>query len=309
MTVSADATRLAFVRKTGTPPVTPADPAFKVFRMTGESVADNNTFQSSNELDPSGQVRDAYVVDQSTSGAINFEVTDHTAFQEALAALFGADFTGSPSRLTPGTNLFLYLLEKRFDLGGGSYSFHRFDMSTFAELQLSISPGSPVSGVLNVAGGVKTRATSIITGATYPDPGTAEVLQPHKVVVTVGALTDTYTDVNLTLKNNVRDIKGVGTLGSLEKIRGRFEAEIKAPLYYKSDAVLTLIENQTEVAVSVQLKTLANVNAYLFEFPRCVIANGPVVAGGTGQDVLVDATIVAKYDAGAGYTCRVTRGV
>lgn len=314
MTVSADTTRLAIVKLTGSPPAVPANPTFLVARMTGEGVAFTPQTTVSGELDPSGQVRDSILVGGASAGDVSCEISQNTFLEEVLSACFGSLWTPAvaPARdtLIPGTNLYQYLLEKRFDFGDGTFSYHRFSPSAIGTMRFEMAPGSPLTVAVGVNGGpMAVPASAIITGATYPDPGTNEVLAPHHVTVSAFGIAATacFGSLTIELNNNLRGIQCLGTLGEREKIRGRFAATISGQLYYASDEILNALVDQTEGSVVVTLDDAAGNPMYEFTFPRCKVLSAPVVAGGTGQDVVIDMSLQGLYDAGEGHTVELTR--
>lgn len=309
MPVSADVVRLAIVKETGNPPATPVSPVFTVARMTSESVAFTPETTLSAELDPSGQVRDSILVGGASAGDVSFEVSDHAAFEEYLSAVFGNGW--NTNTLIPATNLFLYTIEKTFPgvPAAGSSSYHRFLHSAFSSLTLNITPGSPINGTASISGGIMDLDTAILAGATYPDPGTEPVLVPSDVTIAMDAwaATSCFGTLTMTFNDNVRGIQCIGTLGTKEQVRGRFECAITADVYYSNDEPLQALIDQTEFPVTVSIENAGALTEYLFEFPRCKMTAAPVVAGGTGQDVIASLAMNALYDATLGYTCRVTR--
>lgn len=309
MTISADTVRLAMVRETGTPPTIPATPSLLVARLTSESLAFAPTTTTSNELDPSGNIRDSILTGGASTGDVAFEVSDNAWFEEMLAAVFGKDW--AVNVLVPDTNLFLYLVEKMFpDVPlPASDSFHRFSESAFVSAAITITPGSPITGTATVNGGPLTLGTAPIAGAIYPDPGTEPVLVPSDAVVTIGGIASTacFGTLTLTFDNGTRGIQCIGTLGEKEKVRGRFNATISGQLYYATDDIVHALIDQTEMPVTVTLKDAADATEYEFVYPRCKITAAPVTAGGTGTDVVIDFTIQALYDTTATHTVQVTR--
>jgi len=307
--VSADSARLAIVRETGSPSAPPTTPAWIVARMTGEGITFAPTTTESGELDPSGQVRDQILTGATSTGPINFEVSNHDAFEEYLAAVFGNDWAAD--ELIPATSLFLYTVEKTWQLPGppAAESYHRFANSAFAELALTITPGEPIRGVATVNGGPFDQQDTAITGSTYPDPGTEAVLTPNNVQVMIGGILGAAClgNTSLTFNNGTRGRQCVGVLGEKDKVRGRFVCTIAAQIYYLNDEPVLALIGRDELAVSVEIKNDAGDTEYLFEFPRCKFMQGVPVAGGTGQDVVIDSQLRALYDATLGYTCKVTR--
>lgn len=308
MPITADGVRLAVVKMTGNPPVVPATPAFISARMTGESVAYAPTTTASNELDPSGQVRDSIVTGGETTGSIDFEVSDNAFLEEGMAAVFGGDW--ATNVLIPGGALPLYLLEKTFpDIPtAGANSFHRFQKTAFSGMTLNITPGAPLTGSLDVSGGVLELGTAIIAGATYPSSGSADILSPSEVTIAMDSwgATSCFGTLSMSFDNGVRGIECIGTLGTSQQIRGRFNCTIEAEAYYSNDAPLQDLLDQSAFPVSVTMLDGAD-EIYEFVFPKCKLTAAPVVAAGTDTDVVVALSIQALYDSTAGYTCQVTR--
>src|SRR5262245_53978351 len=161
MLVSADIIRLAFLREQPPPAVANQ---FITARITGESIAMTPTVTVSNELDPSGQVRDSILTGATTAGAANFEVSRNPWLDLILAAAacgnWGVGSYGgvavTANQLIPSMLLHLFNIEKRFtmpDVPGPVYSFHRFPHSAISQATVSITPGAPITGTANVSGG------------------------------------------------------------------------------------------------------------------------------------------------------------
>lgn len=124
--VSADSLQFSHVAEV-TPGVTPATPAFKVFRLTGESLVFSPNVSESAELGGSGRSqKPGNVTGMEVSGDVNFELAPFPALEEAIAGVFGAEWgqcplTGLPgggidntNRITVGNALKTFTVEKRF---------------------------------------------------------------------------------------------------------------------------------------------------------------------------------------------------
>lgn len=319
---TADTTRLAIAKLTGTPPALPATPAWQLARFTGESVNFTPTTVNSSELDPSGQVRDSILTGGSTAGAVNFEVSRNPFLEDLLAAVFRNDWgvgtEGEPpvaigaDELIPGTSLSSWAIEKRFQVGDApaSYTFHRFMPSGVDTLEITIAPGDPISGNANFNGGVQSLDTAEVAGATYDDSGDNPVMTAPLVTelsIDTGTVsTRCLSAFGMTFNSNLRAVECIGTLGPRELLLGVFSAELSGTVYYTDDTIIQKFIDQTPFPVIVKI-TDSEGNAYEFEFPRCKAASAPVNAGGTGQDVVIDLTMAATYDTTKGYTVKVTR--
>lgn len=323
--VSSDVFRLAQVKLTGSPPSVPASPTFKVARLSSESLNFQPSTATSSELDPSGQVRDSVLTGARSTGAVELVLARHTFFEEALEAVFRnafatgtkGDGSGPPpvtsavgaDELIPGDTLSLFMVEKRFRDPSGTYLYHRFDDSAIASMSIAVSPGAEVSASVSYSGGELTMADTIISGATYTDPGVRPVFTaPEVTEITLGGISATlcFQSLNLEFNSNVRGIECIGTLGFREQVLGRFEASITGAAYFVDNSLLQYLVDQTEFAVTVELADSQG-NKYAFDYPRCKMTAGNANAGGTGQDVVQNVTIQALYDPTRLYTCIVTR--
>src|SRR5262245_27549519 len=131
MLVSADILRLSFLRTS--PPPAVANQAL-LARITGESISMAPTVTNSNELDPSGQVRDSILTGAATSGSVNFEASRNPWLDEMLAAASASAWgTGeydavavTPDQLIPDQLLSIYTIEKGWKMPDASDSFHRY---------------------------------------------------------------------------------------------------------------------------------------------------------------------------------------
>lgn len=318
MAQSADLTRVAIVKKQGTPPAVPSDPAFDVCRITGESMAFTPDTVTSAELDASGNIRDQVLTGATASGDLSFEFADHMALNQYLSAVFGnnwafVDQGGTPYdfyRLINGTDLSLFMLEKTFPSESGSI-YHRFDDTAFSAFSFSVTPGSIVTGTATTIGGEMEQTTDAITGATYPDPGTAPAYRPHNVVITIGTIGSavcmgTFT---ATFDNGMRGIQCIGTLGDAEKIRGRFNASGSAQVYFGDDSSVLVDDliNQTDISITAELQDAEGNPEYIFEFPRCKVTNASVNAGSTDSDLVIELSFQGLYSSNDLYTCVVKR--
>jgi hypothetical protein len=295
---------------TGAPPAVPATPVFTVARLTGEGVAFAPTVTTSQEFDASGNIRDSILTGGESTGDLSLELSDHDAFEAYLQAVLGGAWTADV--LKNGSTLRQYLLEKTFpDIPtAGTDSYHRFDKTAFATMTISIAPAEPITGSVGTIGGELTLGSTIITGATYPDPGVEPVLVPQNVVVSMGGIAATacFNAVEMSFDSNSRSIQCIGTLGTKETVRGRLNATISATLYYATNEPVQALIDQSEFPVSVQLNDAAGVLEYLFDFPRCKMTAAPVTAPGTDTDVTVAMEVQALYDETEQCTVKVTRG-
>ena len=99
--VAADSVQVSHIAE-ATSGVTPATPAFDVWRLTGESLSFQPTTLASTELGSTGRFqRPSSVTGSSVSGDLNFELAKFTALEDAMAGVLANPWGEGP--LTPGS--------------------------------------------------------------------------------------------------------------------------------------------------------------------------------------------------------------
>jgi Phage tail tube protein len=252
-------------------------------------------------------VRDTTLTGARSTGNVELPVSRHDYFDDALAAVFRGAWSGN--NLDPANTLSLYCVEKRFPNPLGGYIYHRFNDSAVASMSLNITPGKEVMASVAYSGGQMDAVETIITGATYPDPGTRPLFaSPEVSEITIAGVTNAlcFTDLAMEFNSNVRGIECIGTLGFKEQVLGRFEAMIRGTAYFVSNDLLDYLLNQSTFAATVTIDDSVG-NKYAFTFPRCKMTAGNAQASGTNQDVVSNISIQALYDTVTSRTCRVTR--
>lgn len=305
--ISSDVFQLGAIRNTGTPPVTPATPAYMLARLSSESLNFQPTTIVSPELDPSGQVRDSILTGARTTGAVELPVSRHPYFDDALAAALRSDW--ATNVLKVGSVMHLYTLEKRFVNPAGGYLYHRINDAAVSNMSISIAPGREVSASVNYSGGTMEFVESMIAGSTYPDPGTRPLFaSPEVSEITVAGFTNAlcFSDLAMEFNSNVRGIECIGTLGFKEQVLGRFEATLRGTAYLASNDLLDYLVNQNVFAATVAIDDSQG-NKYEFAFPRCRMTSGSALASGTNQDVVNNMSIQAMYDPATATTVTITR--
>jgi len=324
-TVPADLLQLAFGKEAGTPPTLPATPVLLLARVTSENIALTPQVQNSAELDPSGQVRDSILTGASTTGDVNFEVSNNPWLEEMLAAVLRNDWgvgmynaiAVTPDELVPAGLLNFYTVEKRWTMPGGPpaiHDYHRFRNCAVAQMAITIAPGAPINGSLTVSGGMMDEVLpdpNPIAGATYTSGGDEPVMTaPLVTELTIDAGTVSarcLSEFVINMNSNVRGIQCIGTLGEREKVLGRLEINMTGTVYFASDDLLVHLLEQDTFPVSVTI-TDSEGASYEFEFPRCKVTAAPVTAGGgTNSDVTVALAMTALFDEAKGASVIVRR--
>lgn len=314
--VSADQLQLAIVQET-TPGVTPATPVFQVLPVTSESLAGNATTQTSNTLNPFGQVSGSFLTNLDTGGDIGIEFADSAAVRLLLESVMSEAFIaadGAPGPLPPanapgvspqvvdvGTTKISFTAEVRFPdpINAGQFLYQRYPNCIVDTFNLTADPENPVTASFTLLGGVPTVDTAIISGATYVPAGNQDVFRgPDFVTLQMGGITAALPCMNafnLVFNANLRGQKCLGTLGNSDVIIGQRDPNGSASVYFTDNSLLQAMIDQTEFALTVEMLTLSN--SYFAAFlPRCKLTQNPVIASGTNTDVVNDSSFQGAYD-------------
>lgn len=325
MVVSADTLRFAICWETS-PGVIPATPTWQVVRVTGEGLAYNPTATNSAEMDASRGVRDSILTGAEVSGDINWELSFNVPWQDLLESAFCSDWGDLPAGLNPATqldgfgannttlrtvganDLFIgseqktFTAEKRFTKDDGTFLYHRFNGCLVNTATLTITPNEPINGSFGVIGRGLTLATTELAGSTYVDPGVNPVftaLNVTDVQFTGPSFSMPYVDycfngLTLNMNNNARRTACVGPATTAQTVLGRMEASVDANVYLADNKLITWLQTQEDVSIRAIMKdTAIPAHKYILRVPRAKVQTGTVVASGTGQDVISQATFAA----------------
>ena len=310
MTTSADLVRLAEIPET-TYGVTPATPAFKVIRYSGESLALAPTTTSSANMNPSRQVTDSILTGSSAAGGVNFEVAKEAWFEDFLSGAMCKDWVTNV--LTIGTTLKSFTIEKSIPITGtANTDYHRVPGSIINGFTLTIAPNAPITAAFDILGKDYLTGSTIVTGATYlplaMKPVFTAPLVTNIAISGIAAATPCFNNITLTLANNDRALQCIGSLGAREMALGRAEVTLAFSLYYADDDLLDVLRNQTNMSISFTIvDSDTTPNSYQFDIPKAKLTQCNVVAGGTGQDVVADCIATGLLDPVTGTSLKITR--
>lgn len=298
MPITADVVRIAEVRET-TYGETPATPAFKVVRLTGESLNFTPTTTTSAGMNPQRSVEDSILTGGAVAGSINFELAKEAWFEEFLSGAMCSEW--DTDSLVVGKKLISFTVEKTFPLDDVDSDFHEIRGCIMNGFTLTIAPNAPITGTFEILGKDYAVEQAIITGATYLDPVFNPVFTAPLVtdiqISGVAAAAQCFNNITLTLSNNARALECIGHLGAREMALGRAEVTLAFSLYYADGGLLEDLMDQTEIAISFTVNDSDNpANSYTFTLPRAKLTQCNVVAGGTGQDVLADCVATGLLD-------------
>lgn len=151
---------------------TPATPAFKSVRYTGESVAFNRRSVTSNEIRDDRMTSDLVAVGADVSGDVNIELS-FDSFDDIIAAALCSSWgapVGGISTIKNGVQLKSFTLQKHFqDLQ--IPIFQNFSGCRVGGLTLDFQTAQILTGKFSIMGCQAVNGTAQIAGATISNPG------------------------------------------------------------------------------------------------------------------------------------------
>lgn len=229
---------------------TPATPAFKTVRSTGESVDIMRKIVYSSELNANRGPKYHALAGKGGGGGYNFEYS-HGLLDDMLeSALRGAWATNV---LTNAYTAKSFTVESRYETGTTDI-FKRLKGAQVNSLTLSCKPQERVTGSIEFMSRYGDFANAIVTGATYVAASTEPMAMGDSVgTISMSGLTlDTVAEISLTLNNNLKAREVLGQLEALELIPGDLEITGSVKLFVSDTEfdVLTAYQDATATSLS-----------------------------------------------------------
>ena len=301
---SADLTALRYVKEV-TFGVTPATPALKPFRYTGESLNFGIENTKSSEITPTRVETDLVQTSASAAGDVNIELS-YGSYTDLLEGLFCSTF--SSGVLENGITRHSFSIQKHFQ-DMAVPQFHTFNGCVVESLSLTMEVGKIVEGAFSFLALGNTVATSQITGATFSVPTTTT---PMNAVTNVQNFSidgvpysGCISSLKLMIKNNVRAIMCIGSLQAKNMKLGTMEVTGDMEFYFEEGSTYQKFVAGTEFDISFDLEDGAG-NTYNWVIPRAKFETGDVTAGGKNSDVMFKSKWRGLYDGTAGHVIQLT---
>ena len=299
-------TDFAFVPET-TFGTTPTDPAFQRVRITSESFSGNIETTTTNEIRPDATVSDLIQTGANAGGEIGFELSYgsefDTLFEHALRGTF------STNTLSAGTEKKSMTIEVKYTLGDGSSYYKRYRGARVSSLSLQVSAGSIITGTIGFQALDESTDTSALTGATYTDANTNDVMgAPDAANLTVGNVAQTvyFTDLSLQVTSNLRNQNAVGNLYSVGIGYGIREVTTSETVFFDTNSKQMYDDFVGGTEASLSFDATDGTNTYNFNLPRIKYSSGQVVAGGNNQDLLAELSAQGLLDSGTSTDIQIT---
>jgi hypothetical protein len=281
---------------------TPATPAFKDIRYTGESLNYSIKNVVSNEIRSDRNTTDLVRVSADAAGDVQFEMS-FLSFDAFIEAALCNSFSAPVSNLSSiknGTALKSFSLQKHFqDLD--TPVFQTFNGCRVGGLTLDFKTGQILTGSFSFMGLGATTGTAQIAGATTTaSPGVSEnVMNAVTDLIEIKengvASTMVIRALSLNLNNNLRAQDAIGSLPHVGVALGKLEITGNIEAYFADLTAYNRFINGTAFALSFKVNDSTG-DYYRFTLPAVKYESGQVVAGGLDQDLVFQGTWRAIYD-------------
>lgn len=315
MTANSSETEVAFVEEV-TWGVTPATPAFQRMRITGETLTHSKETIRSEEINPNADVVDEIDVGASGTGDLNFELNfgdEDTGV--IMAHALRSDWVGGTGGddledLVAGTAKKSMTIEKRFELGATD-DFSRFEGMRTNTLNFSVDANGLVTCTAGFIGKQEVTDTAIITGATYNAANTGRPMSAPLVAnIAIAGVSGTiyYSALSLSINNNCAAQNALSNNGAIGVRYGQREITGTLSAYLDTNArqVYELFKAGTKGQLSFDLADDQG-DTYTFTMPQVAFTEGSKQATGNNEDVIIEASFTAFYDATLGSALRIQR--
>lgn len=306
---SADLVVLRYVAES-TIGVTPATPALKQFRYTGESL--NYTIENTKtaEITPTRVETDLVQTSGNGTGALNYELSYGT-FDDFIEACFCGAWTSNV--LKNGILRKSFTIQKHYQ-DMAVPQFHNYRGCCVEGLSLKMEIGKIVEGSFDIMSFGLDKTTGIvttqITGATFPAVSTTTPMNAvtnfQDFTIDTVPYSGCISSLNLQIKNNLRAIMCLGSINPKDMKLGTLEVTGDIEFYFNEGTNYGKFLNGTEFAMTFALEDDAG-NRYDFSLPRVKYESGEAPAGGKNSDVMFSGKIRALYHAGSTQVMQVTR--
>ena len=263
---------------------TPALPAMKIMRTTGDTMALTRDSFVSAEITSDRGVNDMSLGNKKVNGTLNIELS-YENFDDFLDAVletdegFGVGLT--PTVITNGTTLQSFTLERGF-VNGGHYEVYRGMYPN--TLTLNIASNAQITGSLEFVGmkyesGVATIANSEII------PRQGGLFNSYKGHIKEGlptlATLGIASSLTLTITNGLEAIFALFNDSSTDVIDAQCTVTGSLTTYFESPILFNKFAAETESALEFELLDTEG-NGYTFLLPRIKFSGADLPVSGPG---------------------------
>ena len=287
-----------------------AQTTLKSLRFASDTLNQTAASVISTEIRPNRQIVDLIRTTSSIGGDIVTELSYSTyddLFQGLFQSATGLD--GAGTEITQAKVKKYFTIEKNTPDSAGTNFYTQMIDQQVSGMTLNIAQGAVVGGNFTFMGSsVATPSSTSLDSSPYVAATTTPIFNSLSNVsnVSVDGTTAGYVQsVVLTVTNNLREQRAIGSVAPAGIASGQFAVTGTMKLYFASNALFLKFLSDQTFAFSVTLDDLTGTthgNQYTFRLPKCKFTNITKNITGNNQDVLLECGFQALYDSTLGGT-------
>lgn len=211
-----------------------------------------------------------------------------------------------------GVDLRSFTFQKHFqDLAVPT--FQNFTGCRIGGMSFEFQPGQILTGTMMIMGLSSAQSSSQNSGATVTYLGAGkDVMNSVSNLLNLKkngvAMTSSIMKLGLSLNNNLRGQKAIGTLGNKGIAIGKCDVTGDVEIYFENGNEYQDFLDNDAFSISWRLVDPANAgNYYEITLPRVKFETGTITAGGLDQDLMISGTYRATFDPTENCTILITK--
>ena len=306
--LSSSIAQLAYVSESvwGT---TPSNPVLKTLRYAPPAVFSGNA-----ETIESGEMRadrnptDSITVGRGAAGNLPFELS-YGAYDDLFAgALCGSWDTNV---LKNGTAVKSFTIERKIPTGEATADYFRYTGMRANTLSLSVRAREIVKGSFGFVGKAEAYSDALISGATYAEAATEDVLNATSDFASlgVGTLSGIHVlGIEMNVDNGLTSHYAVGAMDPIGVAFGLFRVSGRMEIYYESADLYEAYLAETPLSLAF---TVGNTTAekYTVTIPKLKCTTGELSLPGSTDPIMVNVEWSALYDSVEECSMKIARAV
>ena len=199
-----------------------------------------------------------------------------------------------------GTSEVFFAIQKDYnDVDGSTDLYDYFDNMVVDSMNLTIEPGSILTGGFSFMGSTATSADTLGSATASTTNPVANAVDNVPLVSEAQAAITGVTQISLSVGNNTRARSEIGRLGSAEPGSGTIDVTGTLQMYLASDDQIDKYLDWTTTSLCFAVKD-SDGNGYTFCLPEVKFTDGQRLAGGINTDVIAELSFTAYADADDG---------
>lgn len=202
------------------------------------------------------------------------------------------------SQITNGVTDSSYTIQKTFE-DATVPTYVNFTGMRVGTMSVELTTGSIATLGFSFLGTQSEITETQYTNATLIPATTTEVMNAVSNVAVIQATASTdllsFNDLTVTVENNLRELKAIGTLGSVSVRAGVLSLTGSITPYFESMSVYETFLNNTSFEIYFRMEDSVG-NAYIFNMRNCKFSDATLEAGSLDQDIILDASFQAILD-------------